>query len=150
MADDRGEKLKVRLAAIAGEVPGIETAARNTTNFSEKNLPALAALDGDEEVDQGKQHPSGKAPWLILTLLPEFYVQVQGTAAEVGPLLSGFRAEIINRVRTDATLQTIVTADHGKIRYLGYETDLGVGRMVQGQMLVKFALDYPQRLSELV
>ena len=48
---DRREHILERLVAIAGALPGVNTAVRNQDEISERKRPAVAIFDADEAAD---------------------------------------------------------------------------------------------------
>lgn len=146
---DRREAILSRLVKILEGAPGIAAVYRNTAQISENKLPAAAVLDADEAADDrdiGRNHRSNAAN--IVTMRPEIVVALAASAAEAGKQLNAWRALIAKRILYDDELQTIC-GHNGSIRYDGCVTAFAVGRSMQGEMTMTFAIAYVFRPSEL-
>ena len=151
MVDTR-EDVLARLVEIAATIPNIKSAQRNNIDISEDQLPFAVVLDGDEEtddIDDRSMRPPHRPTLARMT--PQIVLAQQ--SAEPGSDLSTLRRELIRRVLTDTELneQIVKTGRHGNgaIRYLGYETDLGWGRLMLGRMVVRFMLKYSLKPEDL-
>lgn len=139
---DTAELLKARFAAITDDFNTDVTGKRNTIDVDEDELPVVIAFDGDVEVDQARQKPHARPGATVLaTLLLEALLAVQAKPEDVGPLLSTLELAFFNAVMLDAELLDMSWNGAG-VRYRGSESDLGIGRQLQGQKKIMFAIDF--------
>lgn len=145
---DVREEILARLVAIGTQVPGIVSAGRNRVALSETARPAIIVLDADEaaEEDDRASRP-GQAPQLVV-MTPELFVLAGKPAAEIGAELNAFRRRIVRRVLTDGPLLGLA-GPNGFVRYAGCATALAVGRSMEGEMSLSFAIRYVLRPMEL-
>jgi hypothetical protein len=146
---DKREQILVRLVDIAAAVPGINTAARNQDELSERKRPAIAVFDGDETAYEraDQQGHGGRAP-NIIEMTPEVMILLGATPATVGSMLNALRAQLIKAVLIDPQLNSLV-GTNGRVRYAGCSTQLGHGRSMEGFMAVHFAFSYVLRPEQL-
>jgi hypothetical protein len=149
---DVREDILARLLVVVASIPNIKSAQRNNTEIPEDLLPAALVFDGDEETDDAadlSMRPSNR-PTLV-RMHPEIVIAQQ--ADEVGSDLTTLRRELIKRVLTDTELneQIVKTGRNGNgaIRYLGCQTDLGLGRSLQGALRAQFMFKYALKIEEL-
>src|SRR5262245_18581920 len=147
MTDIREDILE-RLVALVAEIPNIRWAQRNNPDIPDDQLPAASIFDGDEESDGisdiGSSRPANR-PYIV-RMTPE--IIIAGQSDQVGSDLATLRRELIKRVLNDATLLTSVGAN-GAIRYVGIQTDLGLGRSFQGALKAQFTFKYPLKIEEI-
>jgi hypothetical protein len=150
LSTDRRELLLQQLQLIAEQIPGIRTVYRNQTKISAMRRPAIIILDADETGTAG-EFALGRPPKApsIMSLDPEIWVMLGGTPETVGSDLNGFRLTIIAAVLSDPTLADLVSITGG-VQYQGCITDLGVGRDMEGAMMLKFSLHYPLLTNEMI
>ena len=151
MVDVR-EDILARLLEIVATIPNIRTVLRNNIDIGERPLPAAIVLDGDEETNDASDvsaHPSTKP--IAVQMMPQIVIAQQSD--EVGSDLTTLRRELIKRVLFDTELneQIVKTGrqGNGAIRYLGCQTDLGVGRSMQGGLLAQFMFKYMLKPQDL-
>lgn len=128
------------------------TTRRNTISVNDAELPLIGLLEGDEATDE--EDPVNRpipAPRRV-TMTPHVVV-VTGRGrgsppADIGPGLNELYAEVLRVVLNDAQLAAL-TLDGRGLRFVGIETDLALGRMMLGQMAVKFAITYALRPTDL-
>src|SRR5688572_21268051 len=97
---DKRELIIERLVELAAGVSGVTTVIRNRTEFDETQLPAIAILEGDEDVsdsDEPRGRPSAR-PYLV-TATPLVYIRSDGSTT--GTTLNAIRAEVIKAVIED-------------------------------------------------
>lgn len=139
------EDILQRLIEISGTIPGIKTVAWDVISVNDDQLPAIAVLEGDEEAseDDRVNRPTN-APRRV-TMMPHLIIvagrNIGSPPLDIGPALNNFYRLLLKAVMTDATLAGL-TLDGRGVRLVGMESDLAHGRMMQGQMAVKFALTY--------
>lgn len=136
---DKREQILDRLLAVAN-VAGVQTALRNVTEFDDTQLPAVAVLEGDEEVDEGdigRGRPSNRV--LIVTALPQVYIRAD--SASVGTTLNTLRRSIVKAVLADSELRSLSLNDRG-VRYNGLQSTLHVARTMVGATALVFAITY--------
>ncbi len=138
------ESILLRLVEIA-ETLDVKTVVRDTITLNDDQLPAIAILEGDEEADEGDPVDRPPNAPRIVHMIPHLVIalrrRVTSPEVEVGPGLNLIFAALLKAIMTDATLKQI-TKDRYGVRYLGMESDLAVGREMQGQMAVKFRFTY--------
>lgn len=157
---DRREEILVRLLALLGTVEldgyAVENVFRNRGVFPEDKRPAIALLDGSEDVALSgapkSSRQSGPVPYLM-SLKPFIHVALLRReitkADELGPELSAFRRGIIAAVFYDSQLLDLVTTN-GVIEYLGSQTDMESGSAMQGELRLDFAFRYPLNPMDLL
>lgn len=135
-----------RLVEIAGTIPGIKTVSWDVISINDDQLPAIMILEGDEETSD--EDPAGSRPTFAprrVTMVPHVVIaagrNIGSPPLDIGPALNTFYAAVVKAVLTDATLASHTFNGRGA-RLLGMESDLAVGRMMQGQMAVKFGFTY--------
>jgi hypothetical protein len=151
LADVR-EDILARLLVVVASIPNIKSAQRNTSEIPEELLPAALVFDGDEETDDAadlSMRPSNRPT--MVRMHPEIIIAQQ--ADEIGSDLTTMRRELIKRVMTDTELneQIVKTGRNGNgaIRYLGCQTDLGLGRSLQGALRAQFMFKYALKIEDL-
>jgi hypothetical protein len=135
------ELILERLTDIALSV-GVKTVARDVISINDDQLPMIAILEGDEEADE--EDPFNRptnAPRRV-HMVPHIVIAAgRQPTTDIGQGLNGIMATLLKAIMTDATLAAL-TLDSRGVRYLGMESDLAVGRMMQGQMAIKFQFTY--------
>jgi hypothetical protein len=151
MADVR-EDILARLVEVVAAIPNIRLAHRNNIDITEDQLPAALVLDGDEETNDStdlSMRPPNRPT--VVHMTPEIILAEQSN--EVGSDLTTLRRELIKRVLTDIKLneQIVKTGrfGNGAIRYLGCQTDLGLGRSMLGALKAQFLFKYTLRPDDL-
>ena len=153
MNGDTREAILVRLEEILAEIPGLNGAYRNQVDFPNEALPVAYLLDGSEELTM--EVPPNKTlymPPAIFALRPEIYVvlaqrdtkantTVKGVFDPIGPAISAYRMLILDAVRTDQQLLSLLTTS-GQVTFLGSQTDMQGGATVQGKLQMLFELRY--------
>ncbi len=149
MSDVR-ERVMVRLQEIAEDIEDIVSAARNTLEIGDPRLPAIAILEGDEEISptfaEGRHRPATAPVPMVMT--PELCIIATGAIDAIGTSLNAFRTAMIKAITEDVELATII-GRNGNVVYRGMISDLGLGRAMLGRMALRFAITYmvqPTRL----
>lgn len=130
---------------------GVST-RRNTISINDAELPLIALLEGDEVTDEDDpvNRPTN-APRRV-TMTPHVVIATGRGAgsppADIGPGMNALYSEVLRVVLNDAELAAL-TLDGRGARFIGIETDLALGRVMLGQMAVKFALTYALRPAAL-
>ena len=139
MSDPR-EAIIVRMLAIVSAVSGVETAARNRIEFDDTQLPAVAVLEGDEEVapDSLTRTASRQS---IVTMTPQVYIREDGE--EVGTSLNALRDAIKDAIKSDAQLSALTLNGRG-VRYAGMQSTLHAGRSMVGAYALMFTIKYQE------
>jgi len=148
VANDVREKILARMLEVLKGVPGMAEAYRNKVEFPDTKRPVAILLDSDEIVGdnaQGKGRPVG-AP-LIITATPEVYVIDTEQAAELGTSLNQLRAKVIKAIMSDS--QLLALSKDNDVRYEGMATGLSVGRSMEGEAALNFAVTYVLKLADL-
>ena len=120
-------------------------------DIPEDQLPAAIVFDGDEETNDAtdvSQRPANRPT--VVQMTPEIVIEQQ--ADEVGPDLTTLRRELIKRVLTDTELNQIVKTGrlgNGAIRYLGCQTDFGMGARCMAALRAHFMFKYALKPDDL-
>ena len=145
MADDRRERILVRLVAIVDALADFKQVYRNYVDLTEDDLPAAAVLDADEETDDANDasmRPPNKPA--LTTMTPE--IIIFKIAPQVGPDITELRRKVVKAVLNDTELnqQIVKTGRYGNgtIRYLGCQTDLGWERSMFGALKINLSIKY--------
>lgn len=147
---DRREQILVRLLGIARATTGIVKAERNFIQPTDRDLPFIGVLEGDEEADEASPIPRsrpGMGPALF-AMTPQMVLVVTRGSETLGTDLNTFRTRIIKAVLADEELAAIV-GSNGSIRYVGLQSDLSVGRSMLGSYALGFTFVYPLIQSEI-
>lgn len=144
---DKREEILARLLAVAA-VAGIKKTYRNNYNIDESaDLPAVVVTDGEENVDLNilEKNVPNTAP-MLMDMEPVVTVVLQAATAAVGTALNGFRALVIPAVLEDAQLIALTGIGgpraSGAIRYLGCAPAVEEGRLLAGQLNLRFRISY--------
>lgn len=135
-----------RLFEICDGVPNVKSVTWDVISINDDQLPALAVLEGDEEASE--DDPANRpidAPRRV-TMVPHIVIAgrrnlLGSPPADIGVAVNTIYADLLKAIMTDATLAGL-TLDGRGVRFIGMESDLAVGRMMQGQMAVKFGFTY--------
>lgn len=138
MSRDRREEICARLPLIAAALAGIRRAVRNVEDVTGRSGPIVAFWDGDEAT----QAQAKKLADRMIEMTPETRILVDAGAADVGPLLNGFRLALIKAVTQDADLLAVV-GSAGDIRYDGCSTETAKGERIEGGLALNFRFVYP-------
>lgn len=136
-----------QLFAIAETIPGVKTVTWNVITLNDDQLPAIAILEGDEEAneDDPVSRPTF-APRRVI-MVPHIVIAArrrrsdESPPLDIGPSLNTIYAALLKAIMTDTTLAGL-TLDRDGVRFLGMESDLAVGRAMNGQMAVRFGFTY--------
>lgn len=134
-----------RLTEIAGAIEGVNYVSWDVISINDDQLPAIVILEGDEEANE--DDPVSRPPSAPRRVMMTPHIVIAGRrfkgspAQDIGPNLNALYAAVLKAVMTDATLASL-TLDRDGVRFLGMESDLAVGRMMQGQIAVKFGFTY--------
>ncbi len=146
---DMREQIMARLLLVLNGVEGINGIARNVKTVSEDKLPALILLEGDEEADENdpvQRRGAGMDPRRI-HMIPQIVLAHGNVPEEVGEDINTLRSRTILAIVSDATLRQL-THNGAGVRYLGFESDLALGRTMMGQMALRFRLTYAFKPAE--
>lgn len=142
------EAILARIEELAREVPFIKKVYRNVNVFNDDELPYISILEGDEEADDGDH--IGKPPTAPrrVHMTPQIVIAAGAVPEEVGADMNALLASLVKSVMSDTTLANLTFNRH-RIRYQGFESDLGLGRTMLGQMAVRFTFTYELNPSDL-
>ena len=159
---DRRELILARLYAILTEVASdlavdASSVFRNRGVIPVEIQPALTLLDGTEGVAiQGRT--SSRQPNLMVwrpgisILRPQVWSILKPRGldewAEIGPEMSMHRRVLFHAITTDTSIISLLSSN-GHIEYLGCDTDMQTGSMMEGQLMLNFAFHYLLDVSEL-
>ena len=150
---DTREAILLRLEAILGTLPGLKGVYRNQFDFPNEALPVAFLLDGSEELTMDvPPQKSVLMPPAIFVLRPEIYVAlerrdtpdnttIKGVYDPVGPEISAYRMMVLQAVRYDQPLISLLTTS-GQITYLGSQTDMQGGATMWGRLQMLFEFRY--------
>lgn len=154
MSDVREAILARLLEVVNAPALGISYGQRNDLNLSEQNLPAAIVLDGPEDVDSNaldRRLPNLAS--MLVHMEPGINIVLQDKVANVGTLLNEVRVKIVNAILSDTALIALTgvggNRSVGSMRYLGCAPAVAEGRMLQGQMVLRFRISYVFKPSEL-
>lgn len=145
MADVR-EAILMRLT-LASKVAGIKSAWRNNINLDDLDPPATVILDGEEEVDPNiiERNVPNMTPMRVF-LRPQVSIIVNEKTVNVGAVLGGFRALLVPTILQDEALIALSgsggSSANGAIRYLGCAPSFEEGRLLIGQLSLRFQISY--------
>lgn len=151
--DRRTEILSTLTELLSGIAPTVSV-YRNRGELKTTQRPAFVLFNADELPDLSPlaDRRGISPPGLLgfMTTQPElFYLHSDNLpTVDVGGVIEAMRVTLIKLVLNSVALREIVGAN-GEIRYLGAVTDLADGRMMTGQLQVKFLFKYPLKLSDL-
>lgn len=139
---DRRELILVRLHELVSAVSGVVTAVRNRIEFDDTQLPAIAVLEGDEEVEPVASGPRG-GPSLrpyVVTMTPQIYIR-DASRTGIGTSLNTLRIAVIETVLSDPALNELTF--HGRsVRPAGMQSNLHAGRQMLGAHALVFSIAY--------
>lgn len=147
--DDKRELILLRLLELMGSdylfPEEFETVVRNRGLLQQDARPASAILDGDESarLTGDRRGTPNMRPQLML-MKPQIYIlpktdKPANTA--IGSTVNKFRFAIVQAIARDPILLDLVGAN-GNISYLGMETDLKSGALLDGQARLDFSFVY--------
>lgn len=151
---DRREIILQRLVTIIEGVQGIQAVERNFIRPDEDLLPAVVVFDGDEaiaDIPNPERWKDPSAPQMM-TMRPEIYVRTAFHHSRVGTEMNILRARIHKALTADGQLTAHVGAGrggNGRIMLERVQTGLGVGRTMEGEMILHYAFTYILSPSEL-
>lgn len=151
MATDRRELVLERLVTIAG-VTGIDEVKRNLPvdlaagDIALNSKNRVLIYDGDEEAKEDEPGARPSPQPRSVYMMPHMVVQLARPSA-VGTDLNTTVRLLKKAIESDATLKSYLMP-HG-IRYLGMDTQLGWGRLIEGTAGVNYRFTYPQIPSEM-
>lgn len=104
--------------------------------------PGIILNDGDETIATNR---GGAAP-LIVTLRPQLILLVSGS--NPGTAINRLRASLIKAMLTDVALAKAI-GPNGVVRYIGCETGINRGQVMEGDMALNFECNYVLNPTEL-
>lgn len=143
---DIREAILSRMLTILDGTGGVR-AYRNLAEIQESIRPCIVLIDGDEDAEQRDNNRGGRSPRRV-TMLPEIYILLGSQSETVGSELNAIRAGIIHDLTHDSTLNDLTINSDG-IAYEGAQSIIESGRRVEGAMVLRFAISYLLRPSEL-
>jgi hypothetical protein len=155
---DRRQEILQRIAAIlveCGAGLGIppDRVFRNRGDVPPPSRPAMVLMDGSEMVTLTKRTTRGGPASSIVRMLPEIFVLMKERpmtdVEQYGPEIANYRNVIYNSILYDAQLFNLM-GDNGGMEFRGFETDMESGRLMRGELLLRFWFHYPLIPSELL
>lgn len=148
---DVREEIVLRLKALLDEMVDdalLIRAYRNTSELPEDARPAAVLFDGGEQtIDDGGKSRLGTAPKRV-TLRPHILLCLAAGPETVGSELNVLRKTLIYAIQGDATLQALSLNSSG-VSYEGCEAFVANGRMIEGTLVLHFAITYNLRHADL-
>ncbi len=150
---DKREAILIRLLAIAEECQQANTdiawVARNNTEITDRQVPALIILEGDEETPAvpEQRHRNASSP-VPVVMVPQVCIAVMTATDKLGETLNGLRTQVIKAILGDSELIALL-GTNGAIAYRGMVSDLGEGRAMLGRFFLRFAISYFLKPSDL-
>jgi hypothetical protein len=152
---DKRELILKRLLQALSDIPGVESAFRNRGQFPDEKRPAIALLDGVEQVVRagaGVSRGHVRQPPVIVELQPQIFVLLKSrdtvANAGVGEELSDWRVKVIKAITTDQPLIDLLGSNGGTV-YRGSQTDMQTGRSMDGELQLNFGFSYVLNPSDL-
>lgn len=139
---DRREEILARLLELVATVPGVVTAVRNRIDFDDTQLPAIAVLEGDEEVtpvETGSRGGPSLRPYEV-AMTPQIYLR-DASYAGIGTSLNTMRMAVTELLLSDATLNAL-TIYGRNVRPAGMQSNLHAGRQMIGAHVLVFQITY--------
>ena len=136
---DRREEIFVRLEAVLKTVSGATVKRMETTFDPESELPGIALLDGNEQVQESSH---GGVADRRIDLQPVIALFIQ-TSDKAGTGLNALRVKVLKALLFDAQLAALCSSErNGRIDYLGCETDSQLAEAILADMIMNFQLTY--------
>lgn len=121
---------------------------RNTTELPENARPAAVLFDGNEQaLDDGSKLRLGTAPKRVI-MRPHILLALASQPDTVGTELNGLRRKLVYAIQGDSELQALSLNTSG-VSYEGCEAFVANGRMIEGTLVLHFAITYNLRHSDL-
>ena len=144
---DKREAILARLVEICAGLTGIVSAARNVLDVPALARPAFVVQDGSEQrLDSATSDNRSGAGRFEMDA--QCWLLVRGGANDVGPLMSMFRARLLNAITSDATLRSL-TGTVGGIRYEGCTVSEPTPETKEPRMDLNFTFIYTLAMSDL-
>lgn len=144
---DKREAILARLTAVCAGLPGIVSAARNVLDVPSLARPAFVVQDGSEEL-QDSPISNNRSGVGRFELNAQCWLLIRGGANDVGPLMSLFRARLLNAITNDSTLRNL-TGTVGGIRYDGCTVSEPTPETKEPRMDLNFTFVYTLAMSDL-
>ena len=146
-------QIEVTLGSLPTDVAPFAEIFRNRGDLSEARRPAVALLDGTENVVLRYASSRGiKMAPILVELRPQIFALLKArsldSVVEYGPELSAYRMAILSALFSDTTLHGLL-GQNGKLEYLGLQTDMQSHSTMQGELHMNFALTYPLHIGDL-
>lgn len=150
MVSKREEILTRLVELMSEEYINAATVVRNRGLLSQDMRPAIAILDAGERArltgddnGRGNRGRVGMGPQLM-TMTPQIFFLPETRRplnTGIGQLVNAYADLIVRTIAHDPQLLTILGAN-GSVAYLGMETDLKSGSLLDGQCRLDFAFTY--------
>lgn len=139
---DRREAIIKRLFDVVDGITEFTTRARDTITFDDTHLPAVAVLEGDEDITEDERafsRPSDKPYYPVMT--PQIYIRVADNSADLGARINMFRALVIKAVLEDTQLNAL-SLNGRSVRYAGMQSTLHAARSMVAAYALVFTIRY--------
>lgn len=144
---DLRETILARLLVVLRGVDGLKAVGRNVLDVPGLYRPAAILHDaGEEFFDKPTQERRSRIQRMIMS--PAVVILAGADAADVGTLLSTYRARIVTAVLADAELAAAVTRN-GEVHFQGCERVPTTPESKEGRMELNFAFTYIFRADDL-
>jgi hypothetical protein len=120
---------------------------RNTNEIPEDARPAAVLIDGPEVAKESDPNNSGMAPRSI-TAMPQIAVLEDSHPEDLGTTLNLLRRHVIYAIQSDNELRDLSLNGNGVV-YTGCEPIIANGRLLEGTLVLTFAIPYLLRISDL-
>lgn len=139
---DRREEILARLVALAEGI-GVDEVFRNVTEFPSVGTGKryISILEGDEDGNDADPVGRGSRAPRKIVMTPPMVLHVSGPVQDIGAELNTLRSDFQDAVETDATLRDLTFNSEG-VRYLGFDSDLALGREVMGRIALRYSIPY--------
>lgn len=144
---DKREVILSTMFTVLGTVTGLITFARNRGLLDQDKRPVCILLDGSETLRSTVTQKIGQARLAphIMIMRPQIWIILDNRKPQnllVGQDLNALRIAVLEALTTDITLSAAIGAS-GNISLESVTTDLESGKLVEGQMLMQLAIEYP-------
>lgn len=147
---DRREVILSRLAALCGEVEGVNAVVRNTLDVAGLARPAVIIHDGTEVFVDGPDDQRGRnssAQRMDLSPLVMLILR-GGGAADAGVLMSLYRSRIVAGILRDSEILAAIGAN-GRARYEGCAVAVPDAEAQEHRIELSLTFRYPFQLEDL-
>lgn len=147
MSDPR-EDIMARITVLLGQLPGIETAARDLDEIADVKTPSAVLFDGDEVALDNPRATSGKPT--VVHATPQIEIDLGEVPENVGTVTNEWLTKVKAAILNDVTLESLCGEfSTAGAHYAGATTSLHPGRTTQVSLVISFVIGYHLKPWEL-